>query len=38
MYCGIDPGVRTFLTTLSSDGVKCKVLLKKLNKKIEKDK
>lgn len=39
MYCGIDPGVRTFLTTLSSDGVneytQNKVLLKKLNKKID---
>lgn len=38
-YCGIDPGVRTFLTSFGNNGVveynQNKMLLKKLNKKID---
>lgn len=38
-YCGIDPGVRTFLTTFGNNGVveydQNKLLLKKLNDKID---
>ena len=38
-YCGIDPGVRTFLTSFGNNSVveytQNKVLLKKLNKKID---
>ena len=38
-YCGIDPGVRTFLTSFEKDGVmeynQPKDIIKKLNKKID---
>jgi len=38
-YCGIDPGVRTFLTSFGNNGVveytQNKTLLKKLNKRID---
>jgi putative transposase len=38
-YCGIDPGIRTFLTSFSNNGVveynQNKILLKKLNKKMD---